>query len=519
MTGTSLPATSAVAWMRVALLVLACVASAVRPPPAGAQGAPRSHCPAAEAAESCLLRALGDAHERLSTATDGLVWADSALLLLQDVCDRGQADGCYFAGRLLLTRVSWFAKDEPKVGPALEEAAPLFRRGCVSTRPPSAAACNSLGDALEFGMGVPVDADSAIVYYHLGCRLGDPTACSREAARLGKNPELGPDRSAIAERQSLLACRMGSSGGCGSVASFQAERLARIATSQGRTPSFLRQRDEMLDTHRRLCRSGAGLLTSCAELGAVFSDPRLGVVSGDSARRYYEFGCRGRALYGSWLGVGTACRGLAGLALAQSPPNTKDALKFYRIGCELSDSDSCANLGRMPHPEDGSVAGTFASLYLFVKACMAATPSSAGCEAAGGVFERELADSARARTFYRTACELGSGQGCGRLAVLADSVHDDAQTALKYYRRGCGLRHGSSCTDLAALLARDHGDQARADRLYALGCELGDAGGCWNAMLARRRAGDEVQEGLIRARACRLDRSFCKNNDLRLDEP
>lgn len=526
MTGASRGSARSVRRLLALLAVLLCVGGAGLAVPAAAQDAGAPGCAADETADACLVRALSTADSAFRhAARDGdLGMADRDVVptvqLLRDVCGRGMGDGCYFAGRVLLTRFSMFEWEAARVDSVRNESAALFRAGCLiapgNGARPSGAACSSLGDAFGFGIGLKIDADSAIAYYHRGCSLGDATACAREAGHLASRPEYGPERPVVARRLSLLACELGSPGGCASVAAYRTSRLAETPPERRQSPAFVRERTWLVGENRRLC--GEGVLTACAELGRILSDRRFGIASDDSARHYYRLGCRGEGESG-WIGVGMACRGAAALALVRNPPDTAEAMEFYRIGCVLFDADSCADLGRMPRLASDSSGSTYARLDLFMSACMATTPSSAGCRSAGGVFERELADTAQARSFYGRACELADGQGCGRMAVLADSVHDDDQTALKYYRRGCGLRHGSSCTGLAALLAGEHGDQARADRLYALGCELGDAGGCWHAMLARRRAGDEVQEGLVRARACRLDRSFCKNQELRLDEP
>jgi TPR repeat protein len=303
---------------------------------------------------------------------------------------------------------------------------------------------------------------------------------------------------------------MGSPSACSNAAADRTARLAATPPGLRATQSFLRQRTELLKEHRKICNAGQGLLPSCAALGAMFSDPRLGVANRDSARHYYRLGCigttlgvRGMPRPGGPLGVGEACRGLADLALAANPLDTAIAHRLYRIGCELFDAESCVARGR-------TLPTTDEKLYQFVSACIALEASAAGCEAAGAAFERELGDTTQAKRFYRRACDLGNGPGCSAAGRVEQGARGDSAAVLRYYRQGCMLGAGSACVGLGEVLAERFDDHARAERLMRRGCELGSAAGCWRAMLAFIQAGDEENSAVYRTAACRLSRAYCK---------
>lgn len=515
---------------RISAPLLLCAAS-FAPPPAKAQEVAAPRCPAAESVDSCLTRALSiadTAFRRPDTEGGDVGIGRTALTrplqLLQDVCDRGLGDGCYFRGRFLFATPSLFQSDTA-IDAVARNAAALFRSGCVAARP-SGAACNSAGDAFRLGIGLASDPDSALAYYHRGCQLGHPTACSGEAARLAERPEMGPGRFEIAYRQSVRACEMGSPSACGSAAAYRAARLAATPPGLRGTQGFLRQRAELLNEHRRICNAGRGLLASCAALGAMYSDPRFGVVHRDSSTRYYNLGCtgttrsvRGRPRPGGRLGSGQACGGLAALALATTPPDSAAAHSLYGTGCELFDAESCVGSGQTLRPDAQGGSGTDAKLHQFVSACIALEASSAGCEAAGATFARELGDTAQAKRFYRRACDLGNGLGCVALGTLERGPQGDSAAVQTYYRRGCVLGAGSACVGLAQVLLDRFADDERAERLMRHGCQLGSAAGCWRAMLAFIQAGDEENSAVYRTAACRLSRAYCKRSNSAGVEP
>jgi TPR repeat protein len=280
------------------------------------------------------------------------------------------------------------------------------------------------------------------------------------------------------------------------------------------------ERAEIVAEQRRLCRAQRAQLSACAELGDLFADPALGLANPDSARSYYELGCRGQgqASARQWLGVGPACRGLAALALA-TRSDTAAAARFYGIGCALFDMDACVEQGRLAQRAGASADETH-PLYLFVSACVAPQPSGAGCEAAGKTFLEAQSDTAQAKRFYRTACELGNGLGCVALGTLERGPRGDSAAVLKYYRRGCGYGAGWACVKLGEVIAERFEDRERAERLVRRGCDLGSAAACWRAMQGAIAAGDEENAAVYRASACRLNRrDYCKRGVGTSEEP
>jgi TPR repeat protein len=111
--------------------------------------------------------------------------------------------------------------------------------------------------------------------------------------------------------------------------------------------------------------------------------------------------------------------------------------------------------------------------------------------------------------YVRRACDLDDAWACQRLGDLEST---DGRSA-KYHRRACDLREGYGCRGLALILEKSFSQINRATVFYEKACDDGLASGCWDAKRIHRARHDEVSEGLDRARACRLDKSYCKKKD------
>lgn len=517
---------------------LVCLLAAAAPLSLRAQrSAPLARCGPRERPEQCLRRAVDAATShtasraaaRSAARGGGPAELPPGLLpLLKDVCARGVGDGCYLAGRLLLTSESDAEAElvsllqdyatDPRLLATQLHAADLFRAGCEpATGRASAAACWSAGDAFAFGMGPPTDpewstaaprfdADSAFAYYRRGCALGNATACSREAALIAERTELGPLRAEAAERRSAEACRRDSPSGCIQAAAYTLERVRRVPPTR-RTPAHRRESRAALAELRRTCRDG--LLPACTRLGAAYADGTLGV-DADSSRHYYRLGCPGPGSAGGWLGHGAACRELAALALAGGRRDTAEALRLYETGCRLFDPAACVEQGRLAPRTGDAEKDAFDRIALFAIACVTARPSGAACRATGEAFRRDLGDTVRAADFFRRACRLADAGGCLALGVVEDSLRRRPGAALKPYRLACELGDGGGCAGLSRLLRDVYRDGGRADRLLERGCGVGHAPACWELALRRDELADEEEVARLRAAACRFDRGYCK---------
>jgi TPR repeat protein len=444
----------------------------------------------------------------------------------------GEGDACYSAGRLVATPRNWHLDPNvtgigrgdsaitaalSAINVALAEAARLFQLGCYSERRPSSAACSELGDSYTFGLGVPIQPDSSIKMYERGCALNSASACSRWAARLDDHPELGPQRRILAYQLVQRACDGGSPTGCANVAYVTDTALFRTRESDRHTSAFRRKAELVSRGYRDACEKGIAI--SCNNVGALMENdyglaPGLSVAQRrDSARHYYELACEGppiRVVQHDTIrarGIGFACRNIGNLSLYAVPPDTAAALVQYRRGCLLFDGVSCAELALkeyMLHPNTAAVA-----LLRSVTACNEGL--GLGCNYAGWLLRQPaFVDRVdESLVYFRRACDLSYAWSCKRLGDLETTAARQA----KYHRRACELHEGSGCFGLASILEEKFGLQPRALIFFERACDEGTVTGCWEAKRIHRASGDMLNEGLDRARACRLDKQYCKKPD------
>jgi len=167
--------------------------------------------------------------------------AKAAMQLLDEVCARGTAHGCYLRGYAY----------QNGLGPVPDEATALidYRRacegghfdGCVSLGQllaktgkqaealrlyqtncddGSGTACNLLGFAYYTAQGVTWDIAEATRLYERGCELGDAVACSNVAEMWDYGIARDQDPAKAFELYTK-ACGMGFQGGCSRAAKFQ----------------------------------------------------------------------------------------------------------------------------------------------------------------------------------------------------------------------------------------------------------------------------------------------------------
>lgn len=501
-------------------------------PLAAAQARPRPWaCQPAESSDACFRRGLQLAEEAGNVRKGGgnTRKADAleleALALLRSACTRDEGDACYFAGRLVAMPRGWTLDanatraeaGDSAITASLAEAARLFRKGCYSERRPSAAACTGLGDSYTFGLGQAIQLDSAIKILERGCALKSDIACYRWASRLEEHPELGPQRRVLAYELAQKACASGSPTGCVNVAYVTDTALFNVSEAQLRTAAYQRKAQMVAQLDRDSCKKWIAI--GCNNVGALFSNGRYGVPPGltaaqrlDSARYYFTLACEGvpvrvvgrdttRA-----LGHGFACRNLGNLLLSAIPPDTAAALVQYRRGCLLFEKRACAELALqeyMFHHDSADVA-----LLRSVTACNEGL--GLGCNYAAWLLRQPVFDEpAQSLVYFRRACDLDYGWSCYRLGELESTAARKA----KYHRRACGLLDGNGCFGLASLLEKTFSQPDRALIFYERACVNYVANGCWEAKRIHRARNDLVNEGLDRARACRLDKTFCKKPD------
>jgi len=360
--------------------------------------------------------------------------------------------------------------------------------------------------------------DSAIKFYEKGCNLGGAEgACTRWAALLDEHYEMGPARKLLAYDLVQKGCRAGSPTGCTNVAYVKDTGLYGRPNSEVQTRENQKQGEVIARLYREECKNGIEI--ACNNVGALFAHGRYGTPRGltpaqrtDSMLYYYRLACNGIPLRVAGrdttrsLGVGWACKNLGDFALSASPPDTAAAVVEYRKGCLLFDEPACAELALreyMIHRDSADV-----SLLRMVTVCNEGR--AVGCNYAGWLLRQKAFDNPEESIkYFRKACDLDYAWSCQRLGDLESTLGLRA----KYHRRACDLKEGYGCRGLAVILENSFSEPDRALIFYEKGCDDGFAMSCWDAKRLHRARHDEVQEGMDRAKACRIDRSYCKKKD------
>ena len=130
-----------------------------------------------------------------------------------------------------------------------------------------------------------------------------------------------------------------------------------------------------------------------------------------------------------------------------------------------------------------------------------------GCRLAGEYLDDDglpQEERAKARAHFEKACDLGSGRGCGQLALLWSLAEDggpqDKPKARSLYERGCDLGHGLSCRNLGVVRRKGLGgakDQEGARVAFQAGCDRGNLDSCaiLGDLLAQGKGGGVDKSG------------------------
>jgi TPR repeat protein len=163
-------------------------------------------------------------------------------------CLTGAADECFNAGLAFFSGHPPFPRDEVR-------SAAEYQRGCDLG---SGRSCCNLGDAYEYGNGVPRDLAIAALLYERACRTGNPLGC----ANLGHLVENGEGVARDAPRARELyreACAEADVYGC--------LHLEMMASLEAGTP---RDAQRALARWQQACDHADG--RACAFVGVVYED-------------------------------------------------------------------------------------------------------------------------------------------------------------------------------------------------------------------------------------------------------
>ncbi|HEX8245747.1 MAG TPA: tetratricopeptide repeat protein, partial [Longimicrobium sp.] len=286
-------------------------------------------CAWGESAASCYRRGLALAVDTVQARPGTPARArlrTQAAALMRASCDRRLAQACYGLATLLLVQ-------SPRDSAVRRRSADLYERGCRGS-PPSAAACNRLGNAYAYALGRRYDEALAVRAFQRGCDLGNATACLRARRRGGRGS--GASGSAEIARE----CKLGSPTACIEQAYYTEAELRGTTPGAYGKERYQARAAEVAEVYRDAC--GRGFPDACTNLGALFDRGDLLAQNPDSARRYYELVCHG-GLRRQGRGSGAGCTYLGSLLQSSGAPEA-GVIELFREGCELLSPEACAEL-------------------------------------------------------------------------------------------------------------------------------------------------------------------------------
>jgi TPR repeat protein len=202
-------------------------------------------------------------------------------------------------------------------------------------------------------------------------------------------------------------------------------------------------------------------------------------------------------------GHGNACREASVLVRSGrvGEPDVAGGALLAARGCELGSASACRMRATDLLEGNGVSADPAAGVALLESTC--AMPDARACNHLGVLLDNArhgvAEDKERARTLFRTSCELGYGQACSNLAL-----HVPEEEREPLLRRACEGNSGDGCNSLG-LVAEKAGDAQAAVQLYLRACELNSMHGCANAgILQEREVGDAAAAKRYYERACAL---------------
>ncbi len=372
-----------------------------------------------------------------------------ARALWQRGCDGGQLDACGDLGNIYSRGLG--------VPPDDAQAAGIWERACKNGSPQS---CYNFAVLLAAGRGGKADPERAVALYRAGCQTGHAMSCvNLGGATLNGTGGIRADRAA-GEALFVKACELGEPAGCYNASSLRLDRKDLAAAVPPLT---------------RGC--ALGMAKACTRVYTMVRDGELGAHTAALIDQLAT-ACKAEAadacdIAGTLLGSGDG--------VPADPVRAKDLLER---GCRLGAGMACNNLALLYERDLVAIDPGMSAPMIDAGPC----PPNAenGCKRTvivKTVKGRDLA-LAIAATFYRRACDLGTGFGCLSLGNL---VHDgrgvtlDLEDARDLYGQACAAEVPQACDNLGIMLWNGEGtakDPARARELVGRACRLGLADAC-----------------------------------------
>jgi TPR repeat protein len=238
--------------------------------------------------------------------------------------------------------------------------------------------------------------------------------------------------------------------------------------------------------YARACNSGHA--QACAAYAHMHLSGRGDTTASQSeAARWYGVGCES--------GDGESCRKLgertsAGHGIRGIDARTwyNQALSINQASCGQNEGAGCHSLGTMYRLGQGVIKNSTLAVSQFRKACSA--NSGAGCRSLGYAYRSGQGTSRNQSSglaYYKKACTLSDGAGCRNYAVQLEKSR--SSSAATYYKKACDLGDGRGCAIIGYRMERGRGvrkDTRGAASYYKKACDLGDGMGCSNYALATK---------------------------------
>ncbi|MDP2077340.1 MAG: zinc-ribbon domain-containing protein [Sulfuricurvum sp.] len=191
-------------------------------------------------------------------------------------CNGGNADACYFLGRLY----DDYYEIRDSVKKDNKQAVKFYKKACDSG---NANACVSLGTMYGSGQGIKIDGNQNLKYYKKGCDGGRADACEilgtyYDGGRIIGYEVVAEDDKTQAARFYKKACDGGNTNGCAAIGSM-------YSLGEGVKKDF----NKAFPLLKKGC--GGDNADACAILGSFYAYGLVGEVDSIEAARFYKKGC------------------------------------------------------------------------------------------------------------------------------------------------------------------------------------------------------------------------------------
>ena len=347
-----------------------------------------------------------------------------AIGYFKEACDKGNMDGCYLEGGMLIL------KCRNKVYTDYKKAFELFKTACKNGYQ---RACAALGYMYENGKGVDKNISKAVELYKSSCKKGSMLGCSN----LGYMCKGGfgvPKNIQKAIDYFNKACNSGEVYGC----------IGLAFIYQDENKDDFNSKLKALEIFKDSCEKNYA--KACTAYGYMY-DVGLGVEENATlAFKYYKKGCDSCNMWG--------CNNL-GWLYEKGKGVIKDiekAIKLYKQACDDGYAYACRNLGRI-YKNGKTVKQNYQkAMKYFTDAYKKGNIES--YVQLGDMYYYGLGvdnNYTKAIELFKKACKNNNMWGCNYLGWMyksAKGVDKNTTKALQLYKKACKSKYYYACINL-----------------------------------------------------------------------